>query len=153
MASLSEDLKAELATVFMVGFLDAMAGTPVEDEDVSSRRKIAPPLIEMAQGCIERTEDKIAEIYAENPSEVYEAVYQVGVELCRHSQPARRTSADQPQLGCGCGCGRMRPDVSVPRRERPSECAPFGLSLFFDHRPSGSPKRSTRISEGPQRLP
>ena len=35
----------------------------------------------MAQGCIERTEDKIAEIYAENPSEVYEAVYQVGVEL------------------------------------------------------------------------
>ena len=80
MASLSEDLKAELATVFMVGFLDAMAGTPVEDDDTIPA-EIAPPLIEMAQGCIERTEDKIAEIYAENPSEVYEAVYQVGVEL------------------------------------------------------------------------
>ena len=43
MASLSEDLKAELATVFMVGFLDAMAGIPVEDDDTIPA-EIAPPL-------------------------------------------------------------------------------------------------------------
>ena len=80
MATLSDELKAELVQVFIVGFLSSMAGTPVEATDTIPS-EIAPPLIEMALGCINNGEDKIAAIYQENPGDAYQAVYDTGVHV------------------------------------------------------------------------
>ena len=80
MATLSDELKAELTQVFIVGFLSSMAGTPVEDTDTILSEDAAP-LILMAQGCINNGEDKIAAIYQENPGDAYQAVYDTGVHV------------------------------------------------------------------------
>ena len=80
MAEISNDLKVELVQVFTVGFLDAMAGRPVEEEDAIPS-DLAPPLADLAHACIAYSEQEIAAVYNENPSDVYRAVYDSGVQV------------------------------------------------------------------------
>lgn len=80
---LSEDLKVELAKIFVVAFLDRMAGTPVEDEDEILVEDGAR-LIHMAQEYITSVESEIAAIYQENPEEVHRVVYDTGVQVADH---------------------------------------------------------------------
>ena len=77
--TIGDDLRAELCQVFVIGFLDVMAGTEVEDEDCIPA-EMAAPLIQMAESCIDSAATMIASIYTENPTLVYQTVYQSGVE-------------------------------------------------------------------------
>ena len=77
MAEISDDLRGLLIQVFALGFLDAMAGFSVEDEDVLVG--VDPTAIGAAAlACIAKAEDMIAANYIENPSLVHAEVYQVG---------------------------------------------------------------------------
>ena len=80
MASLSDDLKVELVQTFVVGFVEAIVGAPLED-DAPIPAEMAPTLADLAHECITRSEQQIAELYVENPTACYEAVYQIGVDL------------------------------------------------------------------------
>ena len=82
MASISDDLRAELGRVFLLGFLDASAGTPVEDEDLIPA-DLAPPLVQMAEAAVDGGEAMIAELYRENPQTVCQTLYSVGWETCQ----------------------------------------------------------------------
>lgn len=79
MASISAELRATLSQVFILGFLDASAGTPVEDTDTIPA-ELAAPLMAMAHAAVDGSVEKIAELYRENPTEVYQTLYHVGCE-------------------------------------------------------------------------
>lgn len=83
--TISDELRADLCKVWALGFLDAMAGQPVEDEDVIPANQAAPlaaMVKQLAEGCINHAEAVIAELFPENPQAVYDTVYSVGFDLC-----------------------------------------------------------------------
>ena len=78
---LDDDLHTSLSKLFVIGFLDAMAGRPVEDEDCIPS-ELSLTLIQIAGGCIDRAEAFIGEIFPENPQTCYDAAYQAGFDIC-----------------------------------------------------------------------
>ena len=77
MAGISDDLRVDLAQVFLRGFLDYSAGTPVEDDD-EIPSALGPPLVQMAKQCIAKAEPILAELFRENPQLTYDTVYAAG---------------------------------------------------------------------------
>ena len=80
--TISEELRGTLAQVFLLGFLNASAGTPVVDSDTTPA-EVGPHLHDLATKCIEGSEALIAELYPENPQTVYQTVYAVGYEAAQ----------------------------------------------------------------------
>ena len=69
----------------------AMYGRPVTDEDTIPSA-LAPHLRAMAQVCIAKAEEILAEMYRENPQTVLRTVYEVGwVSFARIEQVANAT--------------------------------------------------------------
>ena len=79
--TISEGLRAELCSVWLLGFLDAMKGEEVNDDD-QILSGMAQPLAKAAEQCIDNSASMIAAIVQENPETVYRTVYQVGHDLC-----------------------------------------------------------------------
>ena len=79
--TISEELRADLCRVWALGFLDAMKGEPVTDDD-SIPSDMAPHLVKLAQGCIDNAESLTAQVFTENPSTIYQTVYGVGFDVC-----------------------------------------------------------------------
>ena len=79
--TISGPLRAALCQVWAVGFLDAMKGEPVTDGDTIPSA-MAPPLVQMAEGCVDSAASMIAEIFQENPQTVYGVLYQAGYDVC-----------------------------------------------------------------------
>ena len=67
--------------VWTLGFLDAMKGEPVTDDDTIPS-EIAPHLVKLAEGCIDKAAPFLAQVFTENPSTVYDVVYGCGFDLC-----------------------------------------------------------------------
>ena len=82
MADLSDDLRADLGRVFLLGYLDYSAGCPVEDDD-EIPAALGPPLVQMAEQCIAKAEPILAESFRESPQETYNAVYAAGVDVAK----------------------------------------------------------------------
>ena len=82
MAELSDDLRASLCILYLVGYLDYCAGQPVEDTD-EIPSALGPPLIEMASQCIAKSEPILAESFRESPQQTCDAVYMAGVDAAR----------------------------------------------------------------------
>ena len=80
--TISEELRGTLAQVFLLGFLDASAGTPVEDDDTIPA-EVGPHLHDLAKKAIEASETLIAEIYPENPQTVYRTLYDLGFQVAQ----------------------------------------------------------------------
>ena len=78
--TISEELRADLCRVWSLGFLDAMKGEEVNDEDTIPS-SITPHLVKLAEGCIDRAAPLIAEVFQENPELVCGVVYQGGYDL------------------------------------------------------------------------
>ena len=79
--TISGPLRAELCSVWLIGFLDAMKGEAVNgDDEVLSG--MAEPLVKAAEQSIDSAASIIAAIVQENPETVYRTVYQVGHDLC-----------------------------------------------------------------------
>ena len=88
-ATISEGLRAELRSVWLIGFLDAMKGEPVNDDD-EILSSMAEPLVTAAETCIDSAAPIIAAMITENPTTVFETVYQVGYDLCAAMNAAYR---------------------------------------------------------------
>ena len=96
-SKLGADLRAELQQCFLLGFLESMAGRPLEDEDcIPSELAPPPPLVQMAEQCIDKAEAFIAEIFQENPQTVYQTVYATGFDICAAMNAAYGPPAVQP---------------------------------------------------------
>ena len=80
MAGISNDLRTELCQVFVVGFLDTMAGGQVTDDDLIPSG-MCDPLAKMAEGSIDGAAAMIGEIFQENPSAVFATVYDFGAQV------------------------------------------------------------------------
>ena len=81
MGTISDDLRTELCQVWALGFLDAMKGEAVTDDD-SIPSYLAPPLVHLAELSVDGAATMIAEVFQENPSIVYDTLYRVGYDLC-----------------------------------------------------------------------
>lgn len=79
---ISPPLRAELAQVYLLGFLDASAGCEVEEEDTISVES-ASSVFELAATCIDGSSVLIAQLYPENPETVYRTLYLAGYEACK----------------------------------------------------------------------
>ena len=79
--SISEELRADLCRVWALGFLDAMKGEAVNDDDMIES-DIANSLVKLSEGCIDKAASVIAQIFQENPQTVFQTVYGVGFEVC-----------------------------------------------------------------------
>ena len=79
--TISEELRADLCRVWSLGFLDAMKGEEVNDEDTIPS-SITPHLVKLAEGCIDNAASFIAQVFVENPQAVYQTVYGVGFDVC-----------------------------------------------------------------------
>ena len=79
---ISDDLRAELGKVFLLGYLDHCAGTTVEDDD-EIPGAIGLPLIQMAEQCIANAEPILAELSRQNPQLMYETVYAAGADIAK----------------------------------------------------------------------
>ena len=79
---ISDDLRAELGKVFLLGYLDYSAGTPVEDDD-EIPSALGPPLVQMAEQCIAKAEPILADLFRENPQLTYDTVYAAGVDIAK----------------------------------------------------------------------
>ena len=88
-ATVSEELRAELRSVWLLGFLDAMKGEPVTDDD-EILSSMAQPLVSAAEKCIDSASSIIAATVIENPWMVYRTVYQVGYDFCAAMNAAYR---------------------------------------------------------------
>ena len=80
MGTLSDDLRIELCQVWARGFLEAMAGGPLTDEDYIPS-DMAPYLVTLAESSVDGSSSLIAELYRENPTDVYQTIYEVGRDL------------------------------------------------------------------------
>ena len=74
---LDAGLRAELAKVFALGFLDAMAGCPVKDDDLIAGVDAAA-IETAALQCIAEGEEMLSIHYRENPQMCHDAVYDTG---------------------------------------------------------------------------
>ena len=78
---LSAPLQADLGRVWVLGYLDALKGEPVnEDDEILS--DFADSLDKLAKGCINHSASLIAQLFVENPQTVFRTVYGVGFEAC-----------------------------------------------------------------------
>ena len=80
--TISEELRGTLAQVFLLGFLHASAGQPVEDTDTIPV-EVGAPLHELATKCIEASEALVAELYRESPRTVYRTLYDMGYQATK----------------------------------------------------------------------
>ena len=78
--TLSGQLRADLCMTWTLGFLDAMKGEDVTEDDMILS-DMAEPLAKLSQGCIDNAASLIAQVIDENPSTVYQVVYSVGHDL------------------------------------------------------------------------
>ena len=76
---ISDELRANLVRAWALGFLEAMAGREVNDNDTIPT-VLSDSLIVAAQQSIEGAEHFIAEVFMENPSVVYRTAYNAGYE-------------------------------------------------------------------------
>ena len=76
-ALLSDDLRVRLSQVFALGFLDAMAGFEITDDDVLVGID-AGAMEQAALACISSAEGMIHANYIENPQMVHDEVYAAG---------------------------------------------------------------------------
>ena len=79
-STISAPLRADLCRVWVLGFLDAMAGFQVNDDDAIPS-DIAEALVKLSESSINGAEDFIAQVFLENPKLVYGVVYQDGFDL------------------------------------------------------------------------
>ena len=79
--TISGPLRADLCKAWTLGFLDCMKGEPANDDD-AILSDMAESLVKLSEGCIDNAAPMIAAIFQENPQTVYQAVYQVGYDLC-----------------------------------------------------------------------
>ena len=79
--TISAPLRADLCRVFALGFLDAIKGEPVSDDD-EIPSDVAELLVKLAEGCIDHASSFIAEVFTENPETVYRTIYSVGFDVC-----------------------------------------------------------------------
>ena len=79
-STISGPLRADLCRVWVLGFLDAMAGFQVNDDD-EIPSDIAEALVKLSESSINGAEDFIAQVFLENPKLVYGVVYQDGFDL------------------------------------------------------------------------
>ena len=77
MPKLDDDLRVLLTQTFALGFLDAMAGFDVKDDDLIAGVD-ASAVEALALSCIEKGEDRIAADYIENPQMVHDSIYDAG---------------------------------------------------------------------------
>ena len=77
--TISDELRANLMAVWALGFLEAMAGREVENDD-EIPKELGDSLIVAAEKSIGGAESFIAEVFMENPSTVYQTVYASGFE-------------------------------------------------------------------------
>ena len=77
--TISDELRADLMRVWAVGFLEAMAGRELEDDDPIPTA-LGDALIVAAEKSIGGAETFIAEVFMENPTTVYQTVYAIGFE-------------------------------------------------------------------------
>ena len=77
MPKIDDGLRATLIKVFAVGFIDAMAGFQVTDDDLIAGVDAAA-IERAALACIAKGEAMIAADYIENPQSVYAAIYDAG---------------------------------------------------------------------------
>ena len=74
---LDADLVTLLSQVFALGFVDAMAGRPVTDDDLISPVD-AGPIQHLALGYIAQGEGMIHSVFDENPQLVFDSLYRAG---------------------------------------------------------------------------
>ena len=74
---LDDDLRSTLVQVFALGFLDAMAGFKVKDDDLIAGVDAAA-IETAALQCIAQGEEMLAGHYRENPKMCNDAVYNTG---------------------------------------------------------------------------
>ena len=77
--TISDELRANLMRVWALGFLEAMAGREVENDDAIPT-ELGDALIVAAEKSIGGAETFIAEVFMENPTTVYQTVYAIGWE-------------------------------------------------------------------------
>ncbi len=75
--AISDELRTQLQQVWALGFLDAMAGGEVTDDDVIPTQ-FGDLLKEMATWAIDEAVPKIAPLIQEHPTACYQAMYEVG---------------------------------------------------------------------------
>ena len=76
---LSPELRVTMAKIVAVGFMDRMAGQPVEDDDVIQVSD-ANTIFGVAEVMVDRASEHLADAYRESPETVYEALYMAGVD-------------------------------------------------------------------------
>ena len=79
-STISGPLRADLCRIFALGFLDAMKGEPISDDD-EIPSDVAELLIKLSEGCIDNAASFIAEVFTENPETTYNTIYKVGFDL------------------------------------------------------------------------
>lgn len=84
---LTADLRVTLSQVFALGYLDAMAGFEVKEDDLIASEDAAG-IEALALAYIELTEDVIHANYIENPQMVHDGMYVAG--RLAYSQVERR---------------------------------------------------------------
>ena len=80
-STISAPLRADLCRVFALGFLDAMKGEPISDDD-EIPSDVAELLIKLSEGCIDNAASFIAEVFQENPETIYSTIYGAGYDVC-----------------------------------------------------------------------
>ena len=78
--AISDELRADLMRVWSLGFLKGMAGRELEDTD-EIPTALGDALIKAAEKAIRGSESFIQQIFQENPSMVYQTVFNAGYEL------------------------------------------------------------------------
>ena len=78
--TISGELRADLCRVWSLGFLDAMKGEDVNDDDAIPSA-LAEPLSTLAEGCVESASSLISQVFVENPETVFQVVYSAGHDV------------------------------------------------------------------------
>ena len=81
-SSISNELRAQLMQVWMLGFVEAVAGGEVTDDDVIPTQ-FGDLLKEMATWAIDEAVPKIAPLIQEHPTACYQAMYEVGFKTAK----------------------------------------------------------------------
>ena len=81
---LSPDLRATLSQIFVLGYCDAMKGTPVEDDDEIDR-ETASEVEAAVLAFINGVATDLEATYIENPQQVHDATYLAGGQAYRQA--------------------------------------------------------------------
>ena len=80
--TISEELRTALCQVWTLGFVEAVAGGEVTDDDVIPTQ-FGDLLKEMATWAVDEAVPKIAPLIQEHPTTCYQAMYEVGFETAK----------------------------------------------------------------------